>query len=81
MFFFSRFVYTRTFTRGKACKITRQWESTFINFHFAVVSSLVFADPGNSQLRTHVQIDKEVSDFVCNFLDSVFVALELAMKI
>ena len=45
------------------------------------MSSLVFADPGNSQPRTHVQIDKEVGDFVRNFLDSVFVALELAMKI
>ena len=45
------------------------------------MSSLVFADPDNSQPRTHVQIDEEVSDFVCNFLDSVFVVLELAMKI
>ena len=31
------------------------------------MSSLVFADPGNSQPRIHVQIDKEVTDFVCNF--------------
>ena len=37
VFFFSRFVYTRTFTRVKACKITRQWESTFIDFHLTVV--------------------------------------------
>ena len=36
------------------------------------MSSLVFADPSNSQPRTHVQIDKEVSDFVCNFFGQCF---------